>query len=396
MAPKKKDVEEVMGAANFGRVKNTLKMGIVGLPNVGKSSLFNLLCDMEAAAENYPFCTIEPTDSRCRVPDERFDWIQALYKSKPVPSYLNVTDIAGLVRGAAEGAGLGNAFLSNIQAVDGIFHVVRAFEDNKVLHVDDFVSPKRDLDTIQHELCAKDLEYFSKECAVVDKDLRIKKIKLPEQFDFCKEKVKELLEADKPVASGHAWTPGQVGCIKDYFPNLITTKPVIYLVNSSMKQFVSGDNKFMDEINEWVKEHGGGTVIPFSTPFEAGWFKNRDNPEKLADIEKKSGKTSAIPAMIKGGYSELNMINFFTAGPLETRSWTVYNGSTAPMAAGVIHTDFEKCFIKAEVVAYEDFHANATEPSMNQLKAIGKFRQEGKNYIVQSGDIMNFMHNAKK
>jgi len=398
MAPKKKtDTQEEKGCARFGRVKNNLKMGIVGLPNVGKSSLFNLLCDMEAAAENFPFCTIDPTDSRCAVPDERFDHLVKIYGSRPVPSYLQVTDIAGLVKGAAEGAGLGNAFLSNIQAVDGIFHVVRAFEDKDILHVDDSINAVRDLETIQHELCAKDLDYVNKEEERVSASAKkMVKTKLPTEYEPVLAKLKELLSNDKPIATGHTWTNGEVAHIKEYYGNLITTKPVIYLVNCSVKQLLTGKNNHLEGIEKWVEAHGGGTVIPFSIKFEQGWFQNRDNPEKLKDIAEKAGRSTAIPEMIRSGYSELNMINFFTAGPMEIRSWTVYNGSTAPQAAGVIHTDFEKCFIKAEVCAFDDFKEHATKASMEEVKSVGKYRQEGKNYIVKSGDILNIMHNAKK
>lgn len=396
MVKKKTDEEQKEGFARFGRVKNNLKMGIVGLPNVGKSSLFNLLCDMEAAAENFPYCTIDPTESRCALPDDRFDHLVGMYKSKPIPSYLHITDIAGLIKGSSEGLGLGNAFLSHIQAVDGIFHVVRAFEDSNILHVDDSVDPIRDLQVIQHELCAKDLEYVLKEEERVLSGMKNKKVKLPDCYESVLKKVKEILESDQPVATGHSWTNTEVAHIRDYYPNLITSKPVIYLVNSSMKQFVSGSNKFLPGIQDWVTNHGGGTVIPFSYKFEEGWFKNRDNPEKLEDIKKKSGKESVIPQMIKSGYNELNLINFFTAGPQEVRSWTVLSGSTAPQAAGVIHTDFEKCFIKAEICSFDDFKANATKPTMEEVKAVGRYRQEGKTYVVQSGDIVHFMHNAKK
>eukprot|EP00915_Cephaloidophora_sp_WS-2016_P006525 GHVH01008807.1.p1 GENE.GHVH01008807.1~~GHVH01008807.1.p1 ORF type:complete len:398 (+),score=90.79 GHVH01008807.1:50-1243(+) len=397
MAPKKKTDgnDEPTGCAKFGRVKNNLKMGIVGLPNVGKSSLFNLLCDMEAAAENFPFCTIDPTESRCAVPDERFDHLVKVYGSKPIPSFLNVTDIAGLVKGASEGAGLGNAFLSNIQAVDGIFHVVRAFEDKDVLHVEDSVDSVRDLEVIQHELCAKDLEYVNKCEEQTSKDIKAKKVKLPDCYQPVLEKVRDLLTSDKPIATGHSWSSTEVCHIRDFYPNLITTKPVIYLVNCSVKQFVTGNNKFLEGINQWVSSHGGGSVVPFSVKFEQGLFQNRDNEEKLADIRKKSGKDSMIPDMIRAGYSELNLINFFTCGPMEVRSWTVYNGATAPQAAGVIHTDFEKCFIKAEVCGFEDFKSIATKSSMEEVKAAGKYRVEGKHYIMQAGDIVHFMHNKK-
>ena len=301
MPPKKKDeAPEVAGAAKFGRVRNNLKMGIVGLPNVGKSSLFNLLTDQAIAAENFPFCTIEPNEARCAVPDERYDYLCNLWKPpSEYPAYLHVTDIAGLVRGAAEGAGLGNAFLSNIQAVDGIFHVVRAFESEEVIHVDDSVDPVRDLETIQHELCAKDMEYLRR--AVDQEKLDVKKnptMKLSGLFVETMDKVETMLGSDLPIRGG-TWTTPEVEMIKEKLPQLITTKPIVYLVNLTKKDFVRKRNKWLVKIHEWIKSHGGGVMIPFSVEFEQElWDLRADEEAQKAFLETAEGAKSALPKMV--------------------------------------------------------------------------------------------------
>lgn len=391
MPPKKAEEAGTKGAARFGRVRNNLKMGIVGLPNVGKSSLFNLLTEQNIAAENYPFCTIDPNESRCAVPDERYDWLCDLWKPPSMyPAYLHITDIAGLVRGAAEGAGLGNAFLSHIMAVDGIFHVVRAFENPDVIHVDDVVDPVRDLDTIQMELCKKDLDYVKRQEEASLKDVKkTPNMKLPLHFYSTFEKVKELLESNKPVRDAD-WTAKEVELIMEKMPQLLTSKPVIYLVNVGLSDYIRKKNKWLAKIHAWVQEHGGGTMIPFSVEFEQKLWELRDDPDGRAAFLDESKAASALPKMIVTGYKELDLIYFFTAGDKEVRCWTVLKGTAAPQAAGVIHTDFEKNFIKAEVVAYDDFKKHSTSKGMAEVKAAGKYRQEGKGYIVQDGDIIYF------
>ena len=244
MPPKKKDEPaEAVGAARFGRVRNNLKMGIVGLPNVGKSSLFNLLTNQSIAAENFPFCTIEPNEARCAVPDERYDHLCAMWNPpSQYPAYLHVTDIAGLVRGAAEGAGLGNDFLSHIQAVDGVFHVVRAFDSEEVIHVDDSVDPVRDLETIQHELCAKDLAYLKRQVEQEKADVKKNPtMKLSALFVATMDKVEQLLVENRPARDAE-WSTPEVEMIKLKLPQLITTKPMVYLVNLTKKDFVRKKN----------------------------------------------------------------------------------------------------------------------------------------------------------
>ena len=404
MPPKKnvgKDEELARTAARFGRVKNTLKMGIVGLPNVGKSSLFNLLTKTSiAAAENFPFCTIEPNESRCPVPDARYEYLCDMWKPASMyPAFLHVTDIAGLVRGASEGAGLGNDFLSHIQAVDGIFHVVRAFESDEVIHVDDSVDPIRDLETINHELCAKDLTALKR--AVTDEEKDVKKsngMKLSQLFKDTMEKVETMLQKDLPIRAGEFNTP-EVEMIKMKLGNLITTKPMIYLVNVTKKDFVEKKNKWLVKIHTWIKEHGGGVMIPCSVDFEEKAFELANDAAALAAFEKENANAkSVLNKVIVQGYNELNLIYYFTAGEKEVRCWTILDGSLAPQAAGVIHSDFERGFIKAEVCSFEDFKTISTKPSMAEVKTAGKYRQEGKTYVVNDGDIIHFQFNvtAKK
>jgi obg-like ATPase 1 len=397
MPPKKKDEpEEAVGAARFGRVRNNLKMGVVGLPNVGKSSLFNLLTDQSIAAENFPFCTIEPNEARCAVSDERYDFLCNMWKPpSEYPAYLHVTDIAGLVRGAAEGAGLGNDFLSHISAVDGIFHVVRAFDSEEVIHVDDSVDPVRDLETIQAELCAKDMQYLKK--AVEQEKLDVKKnptMKLSALFISTMDKVEEMLTNNLPIRNGE-WTTPEVLMIKEKLGRLITTKPIVYLVNLSKKDFIRKKNKWLVKIHTWIKEHGGGVMIPFSVEFEQElWDVREDVDATKAFLDSVEGAKSALPKMVVQGYKELNLIYYFTAGEKEVRCWTLYEGSLAPQAAGVIHSDFERGFIKAEVVAFDDFKALAKGKGMAEVKAAGKYRQEGKTYVVKDGDIIHFQFNV--
>jgi obg-like ATPase 1 len=313
-----------------------------------------------------------------------------------VPAYLNITDIAGLVRGAAEGAGLGNAFLSHIQAIDGIFHMVRAFDDADIVHVDDSVDPIRDVETITSELCKKDLEELDR--AVNAEKLAVRKsggaLKLTQLFTDTMERVKTLLEANKPIRS-ELWTPGEVSLIRDHLHRLITTKSMVYVVNLSMADYIRKKNKWLPKLHAWIQEHGGGTMIPVSVDYEQKlWALRDDKAAETAFLAEASGAKSALPKLIATGFSELNLINFFTAGEPEVRCWTVYKGALAPQAAGVIHSDFERGFIKAEVVAYEDFKALQKTKGMAEVKAAGKYRQEGKNYVMNDGDIVHFQFNV--
>ncbi|KAI8830948.1 P-loop containing nucleoside triphosphate hydrolase protein [Chytriomyces cf. hyalinus JEL632] len=375
----------------FGRVKANLRMGVVGLPNVGKSSLFNLLTEQSVPAENFPFCTIEPNEARCAVPDARYDFLCKLWKSPSlIPAYLMVTDIAGLIKGAAEGAGLGNAFLSHIQAVDGIYHCIRIFDNDDVIHVDDSIDPIRDLETIQTELCKKDLEILKK--AVAAEELAVKKsagkMKLSPTFINATEKLQTMLSKNISVRSGE-WSTTEVEMINDKM-RFITTKPIVYLANMTKADYLRKKNKWLAKIHAWIQAHGGGVLIPFSIEFEEEYWGAEDKAAYLKECGAE-GIVSALPKIITTGYKELNLVNFFTAGEKEVRSWTVYGGAVAPEAASVIHTDFAKGFIKAEVAAFADFKEHhGGSKSMASVKAAGKYRIEGKTYVVKDGDICHF------
>jgi len=381
-------------------VKNNLKMGIVGLPNVGKSSLFNLLGESaDAAAENFPFCTIDPNEARCAVPDERYDFLCDLWNPpSKYPAYLQLVDIAGLIKGASEGAGLGNAFLSHIQSVDGLFHVVRCFESDDVVHVDDSVDPVRDLETITAELCAKDKVYVKKcrweECEAVRKD---PKYKLSDCFVETFDKAKELLDKGYPLGKA-TWTAAEITVINEKMPGAITTKPIIYLLNISKKDFIRGGNKHLKKIKEFIEANGGGKTVPFSIEFEEELAKMKDagNEDAIKELlDQLKGRGSVLPKIIEIGYKELNLMYYFTAGEKEVRCWTIMKGVTAPQAAGVIHSDFERGFIKAECCNFDDFKEHCDgQKSMAPLKAAGKYKQEGKTYIVQDGDIIFFQFNV--
>jgi len=406
----------LMKAARFGRVKNTLSMGFVGLPNVGKSSLTNMLAGaMHAEAANYPFCTIDPNVVQCVVPSKDFKYLAECFKPPSVvPAVLKVTDIAGLIKGASEGAGLGNAFLSHIAAVDGIFHLVRAFDSDEVIHVDDSVDPIRDLETIQGELCAKDkntLEgVMEREIEKVRKEKGLSRqttdIKLSETFTSAFEKASKLIESKNPIQTGE-FRDSEVEIIRDW--GCITTKPQIYVVNLSQKNFIRKGNKWLQKIVDWVKEHGGGQILPVSCEFEQNLFDLKDDPagqkDFLAQCKEEAVKAglkgnqaevkTMIPKLIRSGRQALCLQSYFTAGPKEVRAWTIMKGTTAPQAAGVIHTDFERGFIKAEVCAFDDFKAlHKGDATMAKVKEAGKYRQEGKQYTMHDGDIVVFMHNT--
>jgi obg-like ATPase 1 len=385
MAPKKR-TDEGERRPILGRFSHNLKMGIVGLPNVGKSTFFNTLSKLNVAAENYPFCTIEPNEARVPLPDERYDWLCELYRpASRVPAFLEVWDIAGLVRGAHEGQGLGNAFLSNIQAVDGIYHVCRAFDDDEVIHVEGAIDPVRDLRIVADELRFKDLERAKRLLTDVQARLTRAGQQAPKELRIEEEtlhKVIELLEKqEQAVRHGH-WSNAEIDVLNRHL--FLTAKPVVYLVNLSEHDYIRKKNKWLRAIKEYA---GDEPVIPFSASLEA----------RLVDLELNEGKQavdaylaqhetqSALPKIIRGGYQALNLINFFTVGADEVRSWTIRRGTLAPQAAGTIHSDFERGFICAEVMHYDDLRDAGSESA---LKATGKYRQQGKTYEVLDGDIL--------
>lgn len=362
-------------------------MGIVGLPNVGKSTLFNVLTKLSAPAENYPFCTIDPNEARVFVPDERYEWLVSQYSpASKVPAALSITDIAGLIRGASAGEGLGNAFLSHIRAVDGIFHVIRVFDDEEVTHVEGALDPLRDIEIINNELIFKDIEMTTKRKEVLERELHHKKDKKKLQELETVNKVLSLLE-EKKLIRLQEWKAQEIDVVNSL--SLLTAKPTVYLINMSERDYIRKGNKWLAKVKEWVDAHGGEPMVPFSGAIEQQYLTLSEEEAKAFSEEKKT--QSAIPKIIKTGYHSLDLIHFFTCGADEVKCWTIRKGTKAPQAAGTIHTDFEKGFICAEVMKYDEFKESGSESAM---KAAGKYRQEGKNYEVTDGDIIYFKANT--
>lgn len=390
MPPKKKDEGASKPPPLIGRMGTNLRIGILGLPNVGKSSFFNVLTKNAAPAENFPFCTIDPNESRVPVPDKRWEFLCDYFQpASKVPAYLNVVDIAGLVKGAHEGKGLGNAFLSNINACDAMFHVVRAFSDEEIIHVEGEVDPPRDLEIIHDELRLKDMEYLRKHLEPLERSVvrggGDKKKK--EEFDVLK-KVESMLEEKKWVRLGH-WDAKEIEVLNQHL--FLTSKPVIYLVNLSEKDYIRKKNKWLVKIKEWVDANDAGAmVIPLSVGLELD-LTNMASDEERETYLKEAGTTSALEKIIVNGYKALNLVYFFTSGKDEVKAWTIQVGSKAPQAAGRIHTDFEKGFIMAEVMNFKDFKEAGSEVA---CKAAGKYKQKGRDYIVDDGDIIFFKFNA--
>ncbi|XP_062258307.1 obg-like ATPase 1 [Platichthys flesus] len=391
MAPKKgKGNDAGTPPPLIGRFGTSLKIGIVGLPNVGKSTFFNVLTKSQAAAEHFPFCTIDPNESRVPIPDERYDFLCQFHKpAREFPAFLNVVDIAGLVKGAHSGQGLGNAFLSHISACDGIFHLTRAFEDKDIIHVEGTVDPVRDMEIIHEELRLKDEEMIG---PVIDKLEKTairgvdKKLK-PEYDVMCKIK-SWVVDEKKHVRYYPDWNDKEIDVLNKYL--FLTSKPMIYLVNLSEKDYIRKKNKWLVKIKAWVDSHDpGALVIPFSGGLESQLQDASDEDRQKHCTEHKT--QSALCRIIKAGHAALQLEYFFTAGPDEVRAWTVRKGTKAPQAAGKIHTDFERGFIIAEVMKFQDFKEEGSE---NSVKASGKYRQQGRNYVVEDGDIIFFKFNA--
>ncbi|GMT00393.1 hypothetical protein PENTCL1PPCAC_22567 [Pristionchus entomophagus] len=387
MPPKKNVVEE--RPPLIGRLGTNLKMGILGLPNVGKSTFFNVLTKSAIPAENFPFCTIDPNEARVMVADTRFDWLVEHYKpASKVPAFLNVVDIAGLVKGASEGQGLGNAFLSHVSACDSLFHLCRAFDDDDVIHVEGDVNPTRDLEIIANELVQKDLQYLEAavkklEALVVRANDKTKKV----EYDTLKKVQTMLTEEKKPLRLEH-WNEKEIEALNKHL--LLTSKPIVYLVNLTEKDFIRKKNKWLPKIKEWIdKNDPGAVLIPFSGVFES---KLVDMPDdERAKFLKENEVSSNLDKIVHTGYKALQLEYFFTAGADEVKAWTIQKGTKAPQAAGRIHTDFEKGFIMAEVFKVADLIELGDE---TKVKAGGKYRQQGKTYVVEDGDVILFKFNA--
>ncbi|PRP77729.1 hypothetical protein PROFUN_00590 [Planoprotostelium fungivorum] len=381
--PPKKQEEEVKRVI-LGRPSNNLAMGIVGLPNVGKSTLFNVLTKLTVLAENYPFCTIDPNEARVNVPDERFEWLVNHFKpSSAVPAALTITDIAGLIKGASTGEGLGNAFLSHIRAVDGIYHVCRVFDDADVTHVEGEIDPVRDLNIIIEELILKDIETVAKIKDKTERELKSKKDKQKQMELDVYTKLATILDARKQVRLVTDWKAVEIEVINTL--QLLTAKPVVYLVNMSVKDYIRKGNKWIPKLKAWVDANGGEPMVPVCGAVEANYLNMSADEVKAYNESNKV--QSSIPKIISTGYHALQLIHFFTSGTDEVKCWTIRTGVKAPQAAGVIHTDFERGFVCAEVMKYEDYKELGSESA---VKAAGKYKQEGRNYEVKDGDILFF------
>ncbi len=362
------------------------KCGIVGLPNVGKSTLFNALTQTAAAqAANYPFCTIEPNVGDVAVPDARLDKLAAIAKSAEiVPTRISFVDIAGLVRGASKGEGLGNQFLANIREVDAIAHVLRCFEDDDITHVESRIDPIADAETVDTELMLADLESLERRTAAAEKKAKGGEKEAKEQYALMT-KALALLREGKPARAAKL-TPEEREPYRQL--GLLTAKPVLYICNADETSAANG-NTFSKRVAEKAKHEGAGcVVISARIEEELAQLPLSEREEYLASL---GLKEPGLNRLIRAGYDLLGLITFFTAGPKEARAWTVERGARAPKAAGVIHTDFEKGFIRAETIAYDDYVALGGEAGARDA---GKMRLEGKDYTVQDGDVMHFRFNA--
>jgi GTP-binding protein YchF len=363
-----------------------MKCGIVGLPNVGKSTLFNCLSNAKAQAANFPFCTIEPNVGVITVPDERMNELAKLVNpQRLVPTTIEIVDIAGLVKGASKGEGLGNQFLANIRETDAILHVLRCFDDDNIIHVDGSVNPVRDKEIIDTELQLKDLESVEKKLQRVaraaktgDKDAG--------KAEAVLQRYKDHLESGKSARSVPG-TEEEKKHVDDL--QLLTSKPVLYVCNVDEGSVTNG-NQYVQQVRDAVKDENAGILV-ISAAIESEIAQLEDYNDRVAFLKDLGLSESGVAKLIREAYKLLNLITYFTAGVQEVRAWTIPNGFKAPQAAGVIHTDFEKGFIRAEVIKLEDFKKYGSEAGCRDA---GKLAVEGKEYIVQDGDVMHFRFNV--
>ena len=364
----------------------SLKAGIVGLPNVGKSTLFNALTNAKALAANYPFATKDPNVGVITVPDERLQALSDLVNpQKILPTTIEIVDIAGLIKGASQGEGLGNQFLANIREVDAILHVVRCFEDDNIVHVDGNVDPVRDKEIIDTELLLKDLETVEKRLDRLKKNAKSGQKEDVKLVEVCEE-IKTHLESGKPARTIEAEAE-QEDLLKEMY--LLTNKPILYVCNVDEESVIEG-NDHTAKFKELVKDENA-EVILISAGIEADIVELDSIEERLEFLAEMGLKEPGVNKVIQGAYKLLNLITYFTAGEKEVRAWTIVEGWKAPQAAGVIHTDFEKGFIRAEVIKYADYISLGSEQA---VKEAGKMGVEGKEYVVTDGDVMHFRFNV--
>ena len=364
-----------------------MKAGIVGLPNVGKSTLFNCLSNAKAQSANFPFCTIEPNIGVVSVPDPRLNQLESLVKPERVlPATVEIVDIAGLVKGASKGEGLGNQFLANIRETDAILHVLRCFDNDNIVHVDGSVHPIRDKETIDMELQLKDLEVVDKKLEKVNRAAKTGD-KEAQKEQAVLQLIKNKLEAGISVRAVDIAEEDRKAFVRPM--QLITDKPVLYVCNVDESAAVSG-NSYVDQVKSAVA-HENAEVIFLAVGTEADITELESYEERQMFLEDLGLTEPGSAKLIRGAYSLLQLETYFTGGVKEVRAWTIHKGATAPQAAGVIHTDFEKGFIRAEVISYQDYVHYGSE---SKVKEAGKMRVEGKEYIVQDGDVMHFRFNV--